>query len=84
MQRYHLMKSAVSQNPNIMEKSGLVLFQINKTTLSNWYKNSACVEEVKLLLQITELPDSNLCSKSPLLAHSIQFHQSIPLLLKSK
>ena len=36
LQRNHLIKIAVSQNPIIMEKSGLVLFQINETTLSKW------------------------------------------------
>ena len=36
LQRYHLIKMAVSQNPIIMEKSGLVLFQMNETTLSKW------------------------------------------------
>ena len=37
LQQYHLIKIAVSQNPIIMEKSGLVLYQINETTLSKWY-----------------------------------------------
>lgn len=36
LQRYNLIKYAVAQSPIILEKTGLVLFQINETTVSKW------------------------------------------------
>lgn len=36
LQRYNQIKYAVSQNPIIMENTGLTLFQINETTLAKW------------------------------------------------
>ena len=67
LEAYNEVRGCLLNCGSLLEGTRLVLFSINESTLTKWYKNSSRHSEVKMLLQgLTVLPSSSTAAE-PLL-----------------
>lgn len=60
LEAYNEVRARLLNSQPLLEGTNLVLFSINETTLSRWYKNSTRCTEVKMLLQgLPNIPSSS-------------------------
>ena len=53
---YHGIRARLLNSSTILNQTNLVLFHINETTLTRWFKDTARMEEIKTLLQGLQIP----------------------------
>ncbi|KAI9562491.1 hypothetical protein GHT06_009928 [Daphnia sinensis] len=75
VQRYNEIRNRVMGCPQIIERTGVSLYQINETTLSLWLKDRTRYSEIQLLLQ-----GANLCTPPILSATALPPSKSLEVL----
>ena len=68
---YNSIRARVLNSDILMQRTNLMLVNLNEFTLLRWYKNSIRRDEIKLLMQGFTLPQPQPCTNDPLLPAKI-------------
>ena len=76
---YNNIRQRLLNSEALLEGSSLVLYHINETTLTKWYKDNTRLDEVRTLLQGKTLPGKVSTAPQPLPeAHQLAVSKDVP------